>query len=324
MRGKGWKGRVGFFLLWRCAAHLAGEEVRSGEEGAEALHNHHSATTVDGRDLSLHNLVIRIHLRHAIPRLAEEDAPPREHLLTVLVLVESKGEERQGAVSALSVRSAAANKKAQQTDECVGGARTLTSRETTTNSYSAPTSRQFSGLSGLTSAISCSCADEGESRAAAHSTQHAEVSRVNGARKGQRGKGAGGGLAHRAVGGRLDADVDERAVRLEADHGARRRLSPREFCDLAHTRRHVLIREAGGRDVIISPAALRHVGEAAVARAHPLVAAEFARHRDREVNLLGGRLAGGSSVADRAQRRGSSSSMVSGAAEMREGVAHGG
>ena len=96
MRGKGWKGRVGFFLLWRCAAHLAGEEVRSGEEGAEALHNHHSATTVDGRDLSLHNLVIRIHLRHAIPRLAEEDAPPREHLLTVLVLVESKGEERQG------------------------------------------------------------------------------------------------------------------------------------------------------------------------------------------------------------------------------------
>ena len=114
-RGKGWKGRVGLFLLWRCAAHLAGEEVRSGEEGAEALHNHHSATTVDGRDLSLHNLVIRIHLRHAIPRLAEEDAPPREHLLTVLVLVESKGEERQGAVSAL-VRSAAANKKAQQTD----------------------------------------------------------------------------------------------------------------------------------------------------------------------------------------------------------------
>ena len=93
---------MGLFALWRCAAHLAGEEVRSGEEGAEALHNHHSATTVDGRDLSLHNLVIRIHLRHAIPRLAEEDAPPREHLLTVLVLVESKGEERQGAVSALS------------------------------------------------------------------------------------------------------------------------------------------------------------------------------------------------------------------------------
>ena len=88
-----WKSAA---LSWCSAAHLAGEEVRSGEEGAEALHNHHSATTVDGRDLSLHNLVIRIHLRHAIPRLAEEDAPPREHLLTVLVLVESKGEERQG------------------------------------------------------------------------------------------------------------------------------------------------------------------------------------------------------------------------------------
>ena len=103
-------------LSWCSAAHLAGEEVRSGEEGAEALHNHHSATTVDGRDLSLHNLVIRIHLRHAIPRLAEEDAPPREHLLTVLVLRHEQGRGEAGDSVSSLVRGAAANKKAQQTD----------------------------------------------------------------------------------------------------------------------------------------------------------------------------------------------------------------
>ena len=49
--GQGMEGRVDSSSCGG-ALRLAGEEVRSGEEGAEALHNHHSATTVDGRDLS--------------------------------------------------------------------------------------------------------------------------------------------------------------------------------------------------------------------------------------------------------------------------------
>jgi len=102
----------------------------------------------------------------------------------------------------------------------------------------------------------------------------------------QRVLGAGGllerALSQCAVGRRLDADVDERAVGLEPEHGARHRLAAREGGDVAHARLQVGIGEA--RRLLQSllrrpaPVGLVHVP---VAGAHPLHLGHLPWNRDR-------------------------------------------
>ena len=68
------------------ARRLACHEVAAGQEGTQALDEHHRAAAVDRDHLALDDGVVGEQLCHRLPRRVKEQPAAREHELAVLVL----------------------------------------------------------------------------------------------------------------------------------------------------------------------------------------------------------------------------------------------